>query len=64
MKPVVKTIFKIVAVLLMLAGGVWALQGLSILPGTFMRGDPKWVINGVIVVLIGMGLFWIASHKK
>jgi hypothetical protein len=64
MNTIVKTILKIFAVLLMLAGGIWALQGLNLLPGTFMRGDPQWVINGMITLLVGVGLFWFANRKK
>jgi hypothetical protein len=64
MNPIVKIILKISGVLLVLAGGVWALQGLDLLPGTFMRGDPQWIINGAIVVLIGIGLYWTADRRK
>ena len=64
MNTMVKTILKIFAVLLMLAGGIWTLQGLNLLPGTFMRGDPQWIINGMIILLIGVGLFWFANRKK
>ena len=63
MNSTVKTILKIFAVLLMLAGVIWALQGLNILPGTFMRGDPQWIINGAITALIGAGLFWFTNRK-
>ena len=64
MNPIIKTLLKIFAVLLMLAGGVWVLQGLNLLPGTFMRGDPQWVINGMITILVGVGLLWSANRKK
>ena len=64
MNSILKTILIIFAVLLILAGGVWTLQGLSILPGTFMRGNPQWVINGIVTVLVGAGLFWFANRKK
>ena len=64
MNSILKTILMIFAILLILAGGVWTLQGLSILPGTFMRGNPQWVINGIITVLVGAGLFWFANRKK
>jgi hypothetical protein len=64
MNPVVRTILKVFAVLLMLAGGIWTLQGLNLLPGTFMRGDPQWVINGMITILVGAGLFWVSNRKK
>jgi hypothetical protein len=61
---IVKTIIKIFSVLLMLAGGIWILQGVNILPGSFMTGDPQWAINGAITALIGAGLFWFANRKK
>ena len=63
MNPTVKTILKIVAVLFILAGGVWFLQGINILPGSFMTGDPKWAINGGIMIVVGAGLFWFANRK-
>ena len=64
MNSVVKTILKIFSVLLMLAGGVWILQGVNILPGSYMTGDPQWAVNGAIAVLIGAGLFWFANRKN
>jgi hypothetical protein len=59
----VKMIVKIVAVLMMVSGAVWALQGLNLLPGTFMRGDPQWIINGAAMMLVGGAAFWFASRK-
>jgi len=64
MNPILKTILIVFAILLILAGGVWTLQGLSILHGTFMRGNPQWVINGAVTALVGAGLLWFASRKK
>ena len=64
MNPIVKNILRIFSILLMLAGGVWVLQGLSLLPGTFMRDNPQWVINGMITILIGMALLWFANWKN
>jgi hypothetical protein len=64
MNSTVKTILKAFSVLLMLAGVIWALQGLNLLPGTFMRGDPQWIINGAATVLVGIGLFWFTNQNK
>ena len=58
-----KRIIKILASLLILAGGVWILQGVNILPGSFMTGDPQWAINGAITALIGVGLVWFVNRK-
>ena len=64
MNSIVKNILKIFAILLMLMGGIWALQGINILPGSYMTGNPQWAINGAIVVLVGVGLFWFANRKN
>ena len=63
MNPTVKTILKIVAVLFILAGGVWFLQGINVLPGSFMTGDPQWAINGGFMIVVGAGLFWSINRK-
>ncbi|MBI2332426.1 MAG: hypothetical protein HYU84_09770 [Chloroflexi bacterium] len=58
-----KTLLKILAILLVIAGSIWILQGVNILPGSYMTGDPQWVINGAITVVIGAGLFWFVNRK-
>ena len=58
-----KTLLKVFSVLVFLAGGVWLLQGINILPGSYMTGDPQWAINGGIAMAIGVGLFWFANRK-
>jgi hypothetical protein len=64
MNSIIKTILIIFSVLLILAGGIWILQGVNILPGSFMTGNPQWAVNGTITVLVGAGLFWFAFRKK
>jgi hypothetical protein len=64
MNSTIKTILKILAILLILAGGIWTLQGVNILPGSYMSGNPQWVVNGVITILIGVGLFWFTNRKN
>lgn len=63
MNSTVKTILKILAVLIFLAGGTWFLQGINVLPGSFMTGNPQWAINGGITMILGAGLFWFANRK-
>lgn len=59
-----RTIIKIVAGLIVISGVVWILQGMNILPGSYMTGDPQWIINGAVTVLVGAAIFWFASRKK
>lgn len=42
--------------LAVLVGGVWMLQGLSVLPGSFMSGQMQWFYVGAIVALAGLAL--------
>lgn len=63
-KRMIKILLKIVAILLILTGGIFLLQGLNLLPGTFMRGNPQWVINGAVTMLVGAGLFWFVNRNK
>jgi len=63
MNSILKSILKIFSILLMLSGIIFALQGLNILPGTFMRGNPQWIINGAVIALSGAGLFWFTNRK-
>ena len=58
-----KTILNVVGILLILGGGVWFLQGIGILPGSFMSNDPQWAINGAISIMIGVGLIAWARRK-
>ena len=59
-----KTGLYIVGVLLILSGGVWFLQGIDILPGSFMTGDLQWAINGALAVAVGMFLIYLAGRRK
>ncbi|MCC6297811.1 MAG: hypothetical protein IT314_00820 [Anaerolineales bacterium] len=58
-----KTTLGIVGILLFLAGLVFFLQGINILPGSFMTGDPQWAINGSIMMAIGGALTWFARRR-
>lgn len=42
------------AVLCVLSGAVFALQGLSLLPSRVMYGKPEWVVIGGAMVLVGV----------
>jgi hypothetical protein len=52
----VKLAAAIAGVLAVLLGGVWILQGLNVLPGSFMTGDVRWAMYGSLVALGGIAL--------
>ena len=43
----------VIAVLIILAGGVFAGQGLGYIPGSFMTGDRAWFWIGSGLIIIG-----------
>ena len=51
-------------VLCLLLGCVWILQGINILPGSFMTGQTKWAVYGALLVIIGIGLLFSANRRR
>jgi hypothetical protein len=51
-----KTLLAPVGVLLILIGALWTLQGLDVVGGSAMSGEPLWAVIGPIVALIGVAL--------
>lgn len=54
----------VLGVLLLLLGCVWLLQGINILPGSFMTGQMKWAIYGGILIVAGIGLLISANRRR
>lgn len=44
------------AYLLILIGTIWFLQGINILPGSFMTGEIGWAAAGAVCLALGIGL--------
>jgi hypothetical protein len=59
-----KIVLNLIGVLLILGGGVWFLQGINVLPGSFMTGQTQWAIYGAIAILIGIGAIVFANRRK
>jgi hypothetical protein len=59
-----KTFLNIISIILLLAGGTFFLQGINVLPGSFMTGDPQWAINGGIMIVVALGLLVWANQRK
>ncbi len=54
----------IVAVVLMLIGLVWILQGANILGGSVMSGQSQWLYIGLVLVAAGAGLFYLMRRRR
>jgi len=59
-----RIVSNVLGVLCLLVGCVWILQGINILPGSFMTGQTKWAIYGGILVVAGIGLLISANRRR
>lgn len=53
-----------VAIVMILLGAVWFLQGIGILPGSFMTGQASWAIIGAILIIGGLALGYFGLRRK
>lgn len=61
-----RIVVNIVSVLLILVGAVWLLQGLNMLPGSFMTGQTRWAVYGLLCMVLGSLLLFrqLALERK
>jgi hypothetical protein len=54
----------IAGVLCVLVGVVWFLQGVNVLPGSFMTGQKKWAVNGAVLFVAGIVILIVAKRRN
>ena len=54
----------ILAVALVVMGVVWILQGINILPGSFMTGQIQWAYRGGVSAAVGVLMLVLANRGK
>ena len=64
MKTILNIVLSIVGVLAILVGVVWFLQGINVLPGSFMTGQPQWAVYGTFAAIIGVVLLVVANRRR
>lgn len=52
-----------VGVVAVVVGAIWVGQGLNLIPGSFMTGDTKWFVIGLIVAIVGIALVVIGFRR-
>ena len=50
-------------VILIVLGTIWFLQGINVLPGSFMTGQIRWAIIGAIAFGAGIALLLAANRR-
>jgi hypothetical protein len=59
-----RIVLNVLGVLFFLIGCVWVLQGINVLPGSFMTGQTKWAVYGGLLLALGVGLLIAANRRK
>lgn len=59
-----KIVLSVLGVLMLMMGGVWFLQGIGVLPGSFMSGQVKWAVYGGITAAVGAALLAISRRRR
>jgi hypothetical protein len=54
----------VLGVLMLLMGCVWFLQGINVIPGSFMTGQTKWAVYGGLLLVAGIGLLVSTSRWR
>jgi hypothetical protein len=58
-----RIVLSVSGVLMVLMGSIWFLQGINILPGSFMTGQLRWAVYGGIAVLLGLAVLIRANRR-
>ena len=59
-----RIVLNVVGVLCLLMGCIWILQGINILPGSFMTGQTKWALYGSLLAVVGIGVLISANRRR
>lgn len=54
----------IIGILMLLAGGTFFLQGIGVLPGSYMTGSMFWAWVGLFLLIIGGGVIFLGMRGK
>jgi hypothetical protein len=59
-----KVALNVVGVIAVLMGGIWFLQGINVLPGSFMTGQIQWAVYGACAAVLGVILIVVANRRR
>jgi hypothetical protein len=64
MSQSIKFALRVVAVFFIVIGTIWILQGINILPGSFMTGQIQWAYRGGIAAVVGVVLLLVTRRRR
>ena len=59
-----RILLTIIGVVMICIGGIFFLQGINIIPGSFMTGQMQWAVYGGIIIVAGVILLISANRRR
>jgi hypothetical protein len=59
-----RIVLNIAGAVLVFFSGVWVLQGVNVLPGSFMSGQMRWAVRGGLAAIAGIALLLWVNRKR
>jgi hypothetical protein len=59
----VRIALNVAGLVAVLMGTIWFLQGVNILPGSFMTGQTRWAVYGGVAVALGLIVLIRANRR-
>lgn len=59
-----RILLSLIGVVMICVGGIFFLQGINIIPGSFMTGQMQWAVYGGIILVGGVMLLLSANRKR
>jgi hypothetical protein len=59
----VRIALNVAGILAVLMGTIWFLQGINILPGSFMTGQTRWAVYGGLAFVLGLVVLVRANRR-
>ena len=59
-----KLVLNVAGALAGLMGIIWFLQGINVLPGSFMSGQIRWALYGAIAIALGVMILRRANRPS
>jgi hypothetical protein len=60
----VRIALNVVGVMLVVIGSIWFLQGINVLPGSFMTGQSRWAVYGGIAIAAGVCVLLAVNQRR
>lgn len=59
-----RILLSLIGVIMICVGGIFFLQGINIIPGSFMTGQMQWAVYGGIILVGGVILLMSANRRR